>query len=150
LAFALLSGSGSPVLSEGERAALIGRAVQEFRTYVSRVPGDGAAWAGLASAELAAGDAQLAGNALKASILATPWSPSLVAWRCELGTDLFYRLDDEGRELMKGQFRLQARRSPSTLVETVIARGAVRIARILLASSPDELIQFEAELARRQ
>ncbi|HVM77670.1 MAG TPA: hypothetical protein VMU06_01535 [Stellaceae bacterium] len=148
LAFALLSAADGASIPESDRAALISRAAEEFRAYVSRVPGDGAAWAGLASAELARGDGRRAAAALEASILATPWSPSLVTWRCGLGIDLFHRLDEEGRELMKGQFRLEAQRSVSSLVRIVTARGAARIARILLASSPDELLRFEAELAK--
>lgn len=150
IAFALLAGADSPTITASERSALIARAVSEFRAYVARVPADGAAWAGLASAELAQGDTRPAVEALKASILATPWSASLVLWRCGLGIDLFRSLDDEGRELMKGQFRLQAQRSAAVLVETAIPRGAVRIARILLASSPDELMKFEAELAKHR
>ncbi len=150
LAFALLGRADDPTLSEAQSMGLIRRAETAFRDYVGRVPGDGAAWAGLASAELAKGDAGRAAEALRVSILAAPWSPSLVAWRCGLGIDLFRKLDDEGRELMKGQFRLQAQRSVAALVKTVTARNAVRIARILLATSPDELIAFEAELGKRR
>lgn len=148
LAFALLGRANDPALSEGQNAALIARAAAALREYVARVPGDGAAWAGLASAELARGDTERGAEALEASILATPWSPSLVAWRCGLGIDLFRSLDDEGRDLMKGQFRLQAQRSVAALVKTVRERGGARIARILLATSPDELIKFETELAK--
>ena len=149
-AFALLGAADAPSIDESDRAALIAQAAADFRAYVSRVPGDGAAWAGLASAELARGDGRRAADAFVASILATPWSPSLVAWRCGLGIDLFNRLDDEGRELLKGQFRLEAQRSVASLVRIVTARNALRTARILLASSPDELQKFEAELARRR
>ncbi|HYC13102.1 MAG TPA: hypothetical protein VEC75_02575, partial [Stellaceae bacterium] len=130
LAFTLLAAADSPLITEADKIALIARAVEEFRTYVARVPGDGAAWAGLASAELARGETKRAVGALEASILATPWSPSLVTWRCGLGIDLFNKLDDEGRELMKGQFRLQAQRSAASLVRIVTARNALRIARI--------------------
>jgi len=150
LAFALLALADDPMRSEPKRRALVDRSVAEFWRHVEHVPGDGAAWAGLASAELARGDLRAAQAALKASILATPWSPSLVSWRCGLGIDVFRALDEEGRELMKSQLRLQAERSIPVLVDTVLRRNAVRVARILLASSPDQLIAFETELARRQ
>jgi hypothetical protein len=51
---------------------------------------------------------------------------------------------------MKGQFRVAARRSVSSLVRTAIGRNGTRIARLFLASSPDELLKFEVELAKRQ
>jgi len=150
LAFTLLALADNPVRAEPEKHALIDSAVGHFRSYVAKVPGDGAAWAGLAAAELADGHTDRAAAALKASILATPWSPSLVTWRCSLGIALFGKLDDEGRELMQGQFRLQVNRSVAELVNMVVDRNAVRLARILLAPSPDELIVFESELARRR
>lgn len=150
LAYALLTLADGPLRSDSERRALLDSSVSAFRGYIKRVPGDGGAWAGLASAELARGDLKSAQAALKASILASPWSPSLVTWRCGLGTELFRALDAEGRELMRGQLRLQAERSVAVLVDIAIRRNAVRAARILLAPSPDELMAFETELARRK
>lgn len=150
LAYALLTLAGGPLRSESERRVLLDRSVSEFRGYVGRVPGDGGAWAGLTSAELARGDFKAAQVALKASILASPWSPSLVTWRCGLGIELFRQLDDEGRELMRGQLRLQAERSIRVLVDIALRRKSVLAARILLASSPDQLMAFETELARRR
>jgi len=150
LALALLTLADVPSISEPTRQMLLARARDQLRDYVSAVPGDGAAWASLAAAEFARGEAERAQRALKTSILVTPWSPSLVAWRCGLGIDLFAALDGEGRELMKGQFRLQAVRAVTALVDTAIQRRGVRIARILLTSSPDQLIAFETELAKRR
>ena len=150
LAYALLALADSPARSAADRQILLDRSVVEFRRYVGRVPGDGRAWAGLASAELARGNAKSAEAALKASILTSPWSPSLVAWRCQLGVDLVRELDDEGRDLVRSQLRLQADRSIAVLVDIVTRREAVHAARILLASSPDELIAFEIELAKRK
>ena len=150
LAYALLTLAGGPLRSESERRALLDRSVSASRGYVRRVPGDGAAWAGLTSAELARSDLKAAQAALKASILASPWSPSLVTWRCGLGIELFRQLDDEGRELMKGQLRLQADRSIRALVDVAVQRKSVLAARILLASNPDQLMAFENELARRR
>ena len=149
LAFALLAHGNDPELSEAEQSRVVNQAVQGFRDYLSEVPADGQAWAGLASAEIQLGDLGRAAEALRMSILTSPWSESLVQWRCGLGIDLYRVLDDEERELMKGQFRVAAQRSVASLVRTVIGRKGTRIARAFLASSPDELIRFEAELERR-
>jgi hypothetical protein len=148
LAFALLSRGDDPVSWGQARIARTDRAGLLFREYLARVPADGRAWAGLASAEIQRGELGRGAAALRMSILTAPWSSSLVQWRCGMAIDLFRTLDDEERELMKGQFRVAAQRSISALVKTVRARKGTRIARILLASSPDELIKFEAELAR--
>jgi hypothetical protein len=148
LAFALLSRSDDPAFSDQARIARTNRAAQLFREYLAEVPADGRAWAGLASAEILRGELGRGAAALRMSILTAPWSSSLVQWRCGMAIDLFRTLDDEERELMKGQFRVAAQRAVAELVKTVRARNGTRIARIFLASSPDELIKFEAELAR--
>jgi hypothetical protein len=148
LAFALLSRADDAASSDQARAARTDRSVQLFRAYLAEVPADGRAWAGLASAEIRHGEPKLGAAALRMSILTAPWSSSLVQWRCGMAIDLFRALDDEGRELLKGQFRVAARRAVAELVKTVRARNGTRIARIFLASSPDELIKFEAELGR--
>lgn len=150
LAFALLAHGNDLELSAPERTRIVTQAALGFRDYLSRVPADGQAWAGLASAHLQLDDLQSGAAALRMSILTSPWSESLVQWRCGLGIDLYRALDDEERELMRGQFRVAAQRSASVLAQTVISRKGVRIARVFLASSPEELIRFEAELAKRR
>lgn len=150
LAFALLAHGNDPELSDAERSRMVNQAARGFRDYLAEVPADGQAWAGLASAEIQRGDLGSAAEALRMSILTSPWSESLVQWRCGMGIDLYRALNDEERELMKGQFRVAAQRSASVLAQTVIARKGTRIARLFLASSPDELIKFEAELAKRR
>ena len=148
LAFALLSRGDDPTSSEQARNARVDRAAALFSEYLAEVPADGRAWAGLASTQIRRGDRAAAAAALRMSVLAAPWSASLVPWRCGMVLTLFRSLDDESRELMKGQFRVAAQRSPKELVKIVRSQGGVRVARLLLASSPDELIRFEAELAR--
>ena len=150
LAFALLSHGDDPDLPEAAQAHVVARAARGFREYLAKVPGDGQAWAGLASAQIRLGDPARGAEALRMSILTAPWSDSLVQWRCGLGIDLFRALNSEERELMKGQFRVAAQRSVSSLVRTAIGRNGTRIARLFLASSPDELLKFEVELAKRQ
>jgi hypothetical protein len=148
LALAMLAHAESPALAEEAKLVWVERAERSFREYLAEVPGDGRGWAGLASAEIRLGKLRQGADALRMSILTKPWSPSLEQWRCGMAIDLFAVLDAEERELMKGQFRMAARRSPATLVRTAMQRGGVRVARIFLASSPDELILFEAELAK--
>jgi hypothetical protein len=148
LAFALLDQADKSPVSDDRRMALINQAADEFRNYLADVPGDGRAWAGLADARLQSGDRNGAVQALKMSILTAPWLGTLLAWRCGLGLDLFGALDLETRELLSGQFRVAIRRSAPALVRTVVSRKAALAARILLASSPDELILFEQELAK--
>ena len=148
LAFALLSRADESAASSQARIARVDRAIRLFREYVTQIPSDGRAWAGLASAEIRQGELDKGAAALRMSILTAPWSSSLEQWRCGMAIDLFRSLDDEERELIKGQFRMAAQRSVASLVKTVRARNGIRIARIFLASSPDELIRFEAELAR--
>ena len=150
LAFALLARADRPGASGKGRMELLGRSSSLFRSYLALVPADGAAWVGLASVENALGDSRGAVRALKASILNAPWSAALVLGRCGLGIDLFRALDDEGWEMMKGQFRLAAQRSAASLSQVVIAHDGTRIARVFLAQSPDELVMLEAELAKRR
>jgi hypothetical protein len=150
LAFALLAHGADPDLPEVVQARVVARAARGFSEYLAKVPGDGQAWAGLASAQARLGDPARGAEALRMSILTAPWSESLVQWRCGMGIDLFRALNSEERELMKGQFRVAAQRSVSSLVRTVTDRNGTRIARLFLASSPDELIKFEVELAKRR
>lgn len=147
LAFAFLSHGNDPDLSEAAQTLVVKRAVEGFREYLAQVPADGQAWAGLASAQIRLHDLDVAAEALRMSILTAPWSNSLVQWRCGMAIDLFRTLNSEEWELMKGQFRVAAQRSVSSLVRTVIGRNGTGAARIFLASSPNELIKFEAELA---
>jgi len=149
LAFALLAHGDDPDLSEPEQIRIVREAAHSFRDYLSDVPADSQAWAGLASAQVRLGELKEGAAALRMSILTSPWSNSLVQWRCGLGIDFYRVLDEEERELMKGQFRVAAQRSAATLTQTVIARKGTRIARLFLASSPDELMKFEAEIAKR-
>jgi hypothetical protein len=148
LAFALLSRADDSGSSQQARDIRADRAVALFQDYLAQVPADGRAWAGLASGQIRRGDLRPAAAALKMSILTAPWSASLVQWRCGMAISLFRSLDDESRELMKGQFRVASQRSVADLVRTARSRGGIRVARLFLASSPDELIRFEAELAK--
>ena len=150
LAFALLSHGEDPDLPLAAQARVVAQAARGFREYLAEVPGDGQAWAGLASAQVRLGDLARGAEALRMSILTAPWSDSLVQWRCGLAIDLFGVLDSEDRELVKGQFRVAAQRSASSLVQTVIRRNGTRIARLFLATSPDELIKFEAALSKQR
>ncbi len=149
LAFALLSHGDDRDLAPAAQTRVVERAARGFREYLKEVPGDAQAWAGLASAQARLGELARGADALRMSILTSPWSDSLVQWRCGLAVDLFRALNAEDRELMKGQFRVAAQRSVSSLVRTVTVRNGTRIARLFLASSPDELIKFELELAKQ-
>jgi hypothetical protein len=149
LAFALLAHGNDPDLSGAAQTRVVERAVRGFREYLARVPGDGQAWAGLASGQIRLRDPGRGAEALRMSILMAPWSDTLVQWRCGMAIDLFRALNAEERELMKGQFRVAAQRSAADLVHTVLQRNGTRVARLFLASSPDELIKFETELAKR-
>ena len=95
LAFALLSHGDDPALSEDRRAAVVTKATQELRDYLARIPGDGRAWAGLASADIWLGDPKGGAGALRMSILTAPWSEALVQWRCGLGIYLFRAMNAE-------------------------------------------------------
>lgn len=145
LAFVLLSGVGSAASAaeQGERAA---RAAHELRAYLAEVPGDARGWAGLGRAELIEGHPIAAREALKLSILTSPWSPELVLWRCDLGIDLYATLDDEARDLLQEQFRVAAERSPRSLARLAQRKNAVVMARVMLAQSPEALSQFEEGL----
>lgn len=149
LAFALLERASDPRLPEQQRAIRADRAAEELRKYLAEVPGNGRAWANLAAAELQRGRRNEAAQALKTSILTAPWLSSMVLWRCGLGIDLIRSMDDEGRELLKGQFRIAVHRSARELARTVAAHNGRYVALLLLASSPDELMKFQDEAAKR-
>lgn len=149
LAFALLADSnGASGAPDQKRVA---RAAAELEAYLARTPGDSLRWATLANAELLQRRRPEAMSALKMSILTAPWSStSLVLWRCGVGIDLYPSLDDEGRRLLEGQFRVAAERSADSLVQLARRRNAVEIARSLLASSPEAAQAFETRLQRAQ
>ncbi len=148
LAYALLERASDARLPAQQRAIRAARAAEELRIYLAEVPGNGRAWANLAAAELQRGRRNEAAQALKTSILTAPWLSSMVLWRCGLGIDLIRSMDDEGRELLKGQFRIAVHRSARDLARTVAAHNGRYVALMLLASSPDELMQLQDELAK--
>jgi len=143
-AFVLLAASTGE--NADERAA---EAALEFRTYLAGVPGDARAWAGLAQAEIIAGDQTAGREALKMSILTSPSLLPLVLWRCALAIDLYPVLDQEARPLVEQQFRLAADNRTESLVRLVAQRRALMLARIMLTDSPDSMAKFEARWARR-
>lgn len=143
LALTLLAGAG------GDRAAeRLDRAEQEFRAYLTEVPGDSRGWASLAEAELRLGAWQPAQEALKMSILTAPSMPGLLLARCAMAIDLYAVLDRETRGLVKEQFRIAADRSPRALAQLAWQKHAILIARIMLADSPEGMASFEGALAR--
>jgi len=146
LAFMLLASLGGA--SPEQRAERAARAAQELRAYLAEVPGDARGWAALGQAELIAGQPVAARDALKLSILTSPWSPELVLWRCELGVDLYAALDTEARELLQEQFQTAAERSPRALAQRMQQKNAVVLARVMLAQSPEALLRFEQGLGR--
>lgn len=147
LAFAMLLDATRPDEDTAGRQARLARAVAEFRHYLSNVPGDSLAWAGLTAAFVAQGQRLEAMRALKRSMITAPRSPSLLLWRCRMGLDLFYILDTDGRELLEQQFRLETERSPAAIVNLAVERSAVPVARSLLESNPDALAKFDERLA---
>lgn len=130
-----------------QRRVQLDKAVAEFREYLSNVPGDALAWAGLTDAFIADGRRLDAMHALKMSMIVAPRSPSLLLWRCKAGLDLFYILDTEGRDLLEQQFRSAMEKSPAAVVDLAVEHDAVPIVRSLLQDSPGALATFDERLA---
>lgn len=142
LAFVLLAGS-----TGGAASGQAGRAAQAFKAYLTRVPGDARGWAGLAQAELIAGDRTAARDALKMSVLMSPLVLQLALWHCSLAIDLRAMLDEDLRRLLEEQFRLVADSDPAALVNLVHQRNALLFARIMLAANPEAMARFEERWA---
>jgi hypothetical protein len=134
----------------GQADPRLKRAAQELQGYLAEVPGDSVTWAALSDAEYLQGLRKEAADSLKMSILTGPWLPSLVLYRCGMGLDLYLVLDEEGRGLLRSQFRNAMERSPAAATKLALQRKAVPLVRRLLNQSPEALGKFEAELPRSQ
>lgn len=147
LAFTMLLETTRPDEDMAGRQVRLARAVAEFRDYLCNVPGDSRAWAGLTAALVAQGQRLEAMRALKRSMITAPRWPSLLLWRCQMGLDLFYILDADGRALLEQQFRLETEHSPAAIVNLAVERSAVPVVRSLLEHNPDVLAKFDERLA---
>ncbi len=149
-AFALLLDSTRSIAPTLVARARLDQSVAEFRQYLSDVPGDALAWAGLTDALISQGHQLDAAHTLKMSMITSPRSPSLLLWRCKVGLDLFYLLDGEGRVLLEQQFSAAMEKSPVAVVDLARAHHAVTIVRSLLGNDPDSLASFDERLAHTQ
>jgi hypothetical protein len=122
--------------------------VQRMRRYLETTPADTRAWAALAQGLVLMRERQAAAGALKMSILTGPWYTPLLVSRCILGIDLFPELDEEGRDLLKGQFRIATDRLVVQLAAAVKARKAGNFALRMLSSSPEEATKLMRQLPR--
>jgi hypothetical protein len=148
LALAQLDRLNSRPVPPAEFAAIATDTAQRMRRYLETVPADTRAWIALADAELLLRQPRAAAIALKMSILTGPWDTTLLVSRCALGIDLFPVLDQEGRDLLKGQFRVAADRVVVQLAKAVKARKAGNFALRMLSSSPSEAARLMVQLAR--
>ena len=148
LALAQLDRLNSRAVLPAERDATAAATVQRLRRYLETTPADTRAWAALAQGLVLLGQRQAAAVALKMSILTGPWYTPLLVSRCTLGIDLFPDLDQEGRDLLKGQYRVAADRLVVQLAAAVKARRAGDFALRMLSSSPEEATKLMRQLAR--
>jgi hypothetical protein len=148
LALAQLDRLNSRAVSPTELDATAAATVQRMRRYLETTPADTRAWAALAQGLVLLHRPQAAAVALKMSILTGPWYTPLLVSRCALGIDLFSELDQEGRDLLKGQFRIATDRAVTQLANVVKARGAGNFALRMLGSSPEEATKLMRQLAR--
>jgi hypothetical protein len=143
LALAQLDRLNSRAVPPAELDATAAGTVERMRRYLETTPADTRAWAALATGLALLHQRQAAAVALKMSILTGPWYTPLLVGRCALGIDLFPELDQEGRDLLKGQFRVATDR-----LIVVKARGAGSFALRMLSSSPEEATKLMRQLAR--
>lgn len=148
LALAELDRLYSREIPPAERLATAATAVQRMRRYLETTPGDTRAWAALAQAQLLLRQPKSAAVALKMSMLTGPWYTPLLVSRCALGIDLYAALDQEARDLLKGQFRIASDRAVAQLAVVIKARGAGAFALRLLSSSPEEATKLMRQLAK--
>ena len=131
-----------------ERLGTAVAAVERMRRYLKTTPGDTRAWAALAQAHALLRQPKLAAVALKMSMLTGPWYTPLLVSRCALGIDLYPALDQEARDLLKGQFRIASDRAVAQLAIVIKARRAGDFALRLLSSSPEEATKLMRQLAK--
>jgi hypothetical protein len=147
-ASSLLAAAAAKGTKPPQVLALAERAAGALRRDLAAAPGDGIAWAMLAEAEAMQEHRAKAAEALKASIIAAPWVTQLPLWRCVMGVHVFAELDDETRTLLEGQFRIAAQRDAFQLARAVHSAEGIKIARAMLASSPDELEAYTEQLSK--
>jgi hypothetical protein len=148
LALAELDRLNSHLVSPDERDATAAATIRRMRRYLETTPADTRAWAALAEALALQRQPQAAALALKMSMLTGPWYTPLLVSRSALGIDLFAELDQEGRDLLKGQFRIAADRDVVQLAGAIKARKAGNFALLMLSSSPEEAVKLVRQLAR--
>jgi hypothetical protein len=148
LALAQLDRLNSHTVPPGEVNAVAAATVERMRRYLETTPADTRAWAALAQGLVLLRQRQAAAAALKMSILTGPWYTPLLVSRCILGVDLFPELDQEARDLLRGQFRVATDRLVVQLAAAVKARRAGDFALRMLATSPEEATKLMLQLAR--
>ena len=148
LALAQLDRLYSREIPPEERLAIAAATVQRMRRYLETTPGDTRAWAALAESHILLRQPKPAAVALKMSMLTGPWYTPLLVSRCALGIDLYPALDQEARDLLKGQFRIASDRSVAQLAVVIKARGAGVFALRMLSSSPEEATKLMRQLAK--
>jgi hypothetical protein len=148
VALAQLDRLNSRAASPEDRLAIAAATIQRMRRYLETTPGDTRAWAALAEAHMLLRQPKPAAVALKMSMLTGPWYTPLLVSRCALGIDLYPALDQEARDLLKGQFRIASARAVAQLAVVIKARGAGVFALRMLSSSPEEATRLMRQLAK--
>ena len=144
--FARLGILADPEFPPARRPGMARRAAVAFRAALAGVPGDARGWAGLAEAELLAGDPAAAAGALRMSILTAPRNLALILWRCDFGLALYAAFDAETRDLFAGQIRAAAEANPAALARLARTRHMESAIALLLADRPAALARYQAAL----
>jgi hypothetical protein len=126
------------------------RAADVLRLYLSSAPADSIAWSNLALARLASGAVGASVAPFKMAMSMASSSGALL-WRCGFGLTVFPGLDDEGQEMLAGQFDHAMEQSPRQFVNLVRQRkDQLAVVRLSLAKYPALLSEFESEFALEQ
>ena len=147
LALAMLAQGGSVTdRVAGDHAA------RQLRTYLASAPDDSLAWSDLALAELRRGTAGAAASAYMMSIELAPASAENLGWRCGFGIDIYAALDADGKAALARQCQLAV--DPSlgwaishNFILLLKQKGAVELAKALIAADPDASRRFESLIA---
>lgn len=124
------------------------RSITAYRRGLARAPGQPAAWAYLASAELARHGARPElGPVLGMAIKLAPRDSNLLMMRIDIGLAAWHRLDAITRGKVAEETATGIDTNPSGMARLVRRRGALNVVGQILRDDPTRLQRFEAALS---
>jgi hypothetical protein len=124
------------------------RAIDDLTEGLAQAPANGMAWALLAEARLAAGDAGPARQALRTSWLMAGFAPYLAVTRAEVGLRLLGELDPDDRRNLDSDIQAACKYTPDQLARMSKKGRFVPVVLMALLDQPGALTEFAKALIK--